>query len=592
MCAARTPLDHCLGQVLQVATDVMSCQDANVPLLLCRLGNIMNCEDLNSYGLREVKNQIWRCDLIHVIIEVLRQDFSLIEGKWNTATQLVSILVTILAGFTPGTQMKAFSQSACVHGSSSVEQVQEYYEVLLPTAADSVLFLANNLLELQSVDTATNAHLEHFQSVLRSLNWLCTSHRQCMLRTLQSPYLLHILITDIADFYRAFMQTLQKLIKVDPVIISSLSEDILNSILDELVYKISGKEKQVGKPSLISLATFVACYPELMDVIVSRYKGLLSVITKWGMHDTNADVKLLVGQLEARSESQGDAEKISNAAVLIQATWRGYSTRKRMHRMQKGIRRFQKLYLERKAERSKRNKREAIVVDIQESRKVALQSSLRNFHEKQLRTIEQVPAAQIDTFVHKQESEAASKVQSWWRRKVSQKDYLQRQEFARRNASALVLQNTFRRFVEEKRRKLSASKAVIFPQISPTERQVYQSEIALHRELNPTVEMSELQSAKLHDEAQTLLEMFYESRLEEQRRQEKRTLLLSRLNRDCQLLLSASGLEDITPEAMNSFTSRSTSVSRMAETAHREELKAQELPWWKNLVADIEPLSL
>ena len=61
---------------------------------------------LDSKGLIEVKNQIWRCDLIHVVIDVLCQDFSLMQGKWNTAAQLVATLGAICAGFKRCTYVK------------------------------------------------------------------------------------------------------------------------------------------------------------------------------------------------------------------------------------------------------------------------------------------------------------------------------------------------------------------------------------------------------------------------------------------------------------------------------------------------------
>ncbi len=594
MSDSGTPLDYCLEEVIQVATDVMSAEDGSVPLLLLGLGKVLGCKELDSRGVREVKNQIWRCDLVHVIIEVLRQDFSCVQGQWMTATELAAILVTICAGFNPGARKKGLKFSSQSQGARPVpdEQIQEYYDILLPTAVDSVLFLANSLLELESVDAAAQgSHLVQFQSVLGSLDSLCTSHRQCLLRTLQSPYLLHILITDTADFYRVFLYTLTKLIQADPAAVSSLPESILHSILDELVYKISGKEKQLGKLSLETLAIFTTCCPDVIGVVVHRYKGLLTVVSQWMTEDADVNVKQLIGELEARSGTRRGMEKVNDAAVRIQATWRGYSARKKIHRMHKGIQRFQKLYRRRKAEKLRRIDRELSTRETEESKQVRLQSDIRDFHEKQMKTIQQLPAAQVDAFVHKQENEAATRIQSWWRRKTAQKEYLQRQASAQRNTSALVLQRSFRRVLARRRHEVSGNNAASLPRVSPAEREFFQTEIAKRRELHPTGEMSELQSRKLHNEAQDLLEEFYAARPAEQRKEEKGALLLFKLAHDCDLLLGAPGLEDATPEIMDSFSSRSASVARMAETAHREELEALERPWWKNPLRDAEQLS-
>ena len=597
----RTSLRDCLDEVIRIANDVTNSQDTNIPSLLLSLADVLEKRGLDSSGVREVKRQIWRCDLVHVIIEVLRQDFSLVQGQWNTATQLASILISICAGFHPGTSSKAGLNCPSMKANAGVtsndqEQVQEYYEILLPTATDSVLILANNLLELESVDTAVVAdgsHLEYIHSTLESLTWLCTSHKQCMLRALQSPYLLHMLINDTSHLCQAVLSTVTRLIKFDPTVISSLPEDIIHSILDELVYKVSGNEKQLGELSLKLVSGFVKGCPGLVGLISSRYFGLLTVVSKWKDQCTDSDIKEFIGHLEAKSEVDSKGERVSHAAVLIQATWRGYSTRAKLKRMHQSIRRFQKLYRKRQAEKTRLKEQEIATRGLQESRMVALQSNLHDFHKKQMRMVEQLPASKIDKFVCEQKDEATTKIQTWWRRRIAQVKHKEKQEVERRTAGALVLQRSFRRLLDSKRQSNpdNTALAMLFPPISPTEREVFQKEITCQREHHP-VHLSELQSKQLHEEAQKLLQDFYCTRPAAHCNKKKGVLLLSKLTRDCELLLGAPDLESLTPSVIDNFTSRSVSIAQMAQNAHQEELKTLDVPWWKQPPVNSKPVSL
>ena len=139
-------VQECTENVLRVAGEVAnSTRDTDVPFALLQLKTVLECQELDARGIREVKEQIWKCDLIHVIVEVLRQDFTLVQGQWGTAAQLVSILSAIFTGFNPKVQAKSDGGVQ-----SEVEQVKEYYEILVPAAVDSLLILANTLLEIES----------------------------------------------------------------------------------------------------------------------------------------------------------------------------------------------------------------------------------------------------------------------------------------------------------------------------------------------------------------------------------------------------------------------------------------------------------
>ena len=532
-----------------------------------------------------MKEQIWKCDLIHVIVEVLRQDFASVQGQWDTAAQLVSILSAIFTGFNPKVQAKSGEGVQ-----SEVEQVKEYYEILVPAAVDSLLILANTLLEIESAipfsGKPSTTHLEQFQSVMGSLLWVCTSHKQSIPRVLQSPFLLHILITDSLPYYELLVPTVRKLVKADKCCLSSVPLDVLQSILDELVYKLSGKGRKAAALSLKLLANIVCCSPNLLEVVLSRYKGLFAVVSQFKNEGLGPDVEQLTVKLEARAATEMEEQACDQAAVVIQAAWRGYATRKKLKAMHRGIQRFQQLYRKRKAKELRGKMVEFKVKSSQDLKRELQQSSRILFHEKQMAVLEQLPASYVDRFVRTQEGQAATTIQSWWRMKQAQKKYRLKEEEMR---CAVVIQRAVRRFLWRRKETLKVDQwnPLLFPAIEDAERKLLQGMVAQYREIHLPTYHSASELQKLHSEVQGHLEEFYLSRSAERKADLHRTLLISQLNQDCELLLSAPSLSAASLDDTATYSLGSASIARMAEIAHQEELKTMDLPWWKRPPLDL-----
>jgi len=584
-------VQECTENVLRVAGEVAnSTRDTDVPFALLQLKTVLECQELDARGIREVKEQIWKCDLIHVIVEVLRQDFTLVQGQWGTAVQLVSILSAIFTGFNPKVQAKSDGGVQ-----SEVEQVKEYYEILVPAAVDSLLILANTLLEIESASPfgaePGTTHLEQFQSVMDSLLWVSTSHKQSIPRILQSPFLLHILITDSLPYYETLIPTVRKIVKADTSCLSSVPLDVLQSILDELVYKLSGKGRRAASLSLKLLANIVHCSPNLLEVVLSRYKGLFAVVSQFKDEGLGPDVEQFTVKLEERAATEMEEQVFDQAAVIIQAAWRGYTTRKKLKAMHKGIQRFQQLYRKRKAKKLREKRGEFKMKSRQDLKREIQQSSRIMFHEKQMAVLEQLPASDVERFVQTQEREAATTIQSWWRKKqATKKDQLRKEEIR----CVVVIQRAVRRFLWRRKTTQSVDQQspILFPAIEDAERKLLQGMVAQYRELHPPTYHSASELQQLHSEVQGYLEELYLSRSAERKSDEHRTLLMSQLNRDCELLLSAPALSAASSDDISTYSSGSASIARMAELAHQEELKVMDLPWWKRPPLDLDNISL
>ena len=579
-----------VSEVQSVARDVSTSSGSSVPVALLRLGGILeSAEAISTRTLLKVKEQIWLNDLIHTLVEALHDDGSIVRERLSIATQLSGILSSTCVGFFP--KAKITEQPSGEDVSTDIDHAEEYYELLLPAAVDALLILLNNLLQSEPLDGASESPgiVEPFKSIIDSLVWLCASHKQCLYRVLQSQYLLHILITENAQCSHHILTALRKLIKSDRDSLSSVSLEMMQNIFDELVYKLSGNEKKAALLSLKLLASAVLCSQRLMELIVTRYNDLLLHVQKWNWQKLGADVRAFVAELETKLSGEVGSE--NSAAVMIQAAWRGYSTRRKMQKVQKGIQRFQLLYRKRKAQKLKSKEISNQLKSQDRLKEASSKAGLLSFHEKQMSLVEQLPASDLKNFVNKQQSDAAAKLQSWWRGKLAQQELCKRRENALLTKSALTIQRAIRRYLHRKSKKPHSSDVLVFPRIEGVEREQLQLEIARFRECHPVTYMTESERRHLHDEVQRELEQLYVN-LTTTKQQKQTSALVSRVNDSCELLLKAPQLKDCTPATVNSFSSSSSNVVRMAQAAHREELKAMDTPWWKQSALDSDEIIL
>lgn len=595
--AKDTQLQECYRVVTNIARATSNKRATEIPLILLQLKQILSSKALSLKQLRKVKEYIWLNDLLHVNIETLRQDFTKVQGQWATAAQLVSILSAVCCGICP-------KENRTVARQSYSEQLKEYYDILLPTSADSLLILANNLLEKeqQNVDSGHQvSELNHFQLITDSLLEMCQSHRQCIERVLKSPYLLHLLITDLVHHCNVVLSFLADLVVIDGSLLVTLPPDILNSLLDELVFKLSGEQERSAVLSLELMARLAMANHAVLELISSRYTGVLEFAVKWTIQKRSSNITKFISQLRALVVAESEDAVHHRAVTVIQAAWRGYSGRRRLKKMQQGIRKFQQIYRQRKAEKLKQAEEDQTMKMLRTAKDLSLKSQRLSFREKQLSIMEQLPATEIDRFVSQQESAAAVAIQAWWRGRLACAKRSKLHDERRQSRSAAVIQRAYRQYI--KKGKSDSRGDHLLPQIEGAEREALQGEIAQYQEHRPPSFKSSTEVRELHDKVQNLTEHFYLSRIEQHRRDRERTELLSELDHSCDMLLGAPSLSDsfAMPDIAVTFTTAaacgsgsggggagSATVAKMAQTAHREELRAFNTPWWKRQTFDFE----
>ncbi|XP_064453406.1 IQ calmodulin-binding motif-containing protein 1 isoform X2 [Mirounga angustirostris] len=187
-------------RILSLAAEVAKSPEQNVPVILLKLKEIINNTPLGSSELKKIKQDIYCYDLIQYCLLVLSQDCSRIQGGWTTISQLTQILSHCCVGLEPG------------------EDAEEFYNELLPSAAENFLVLGRRL-QTCFINAAKGEEkdelLHSFQIVTDSLFWLLGGHVQLIQNVLQSDHFLHLLQTDNVQIGSTVMTMLQNILQIN-----------------------------------------------------------------------------------------------------------------------------------------------------------------------------------------------------------------------------------------------------------------------------------------------------------------------------------------------------------------------------------------
>lgn len=492
-----------------MATSQSLIQDA--PSLLLKIKGRLISSQLSSKALEEVYVSMWRSDILHVLIEVLREDFSPVDGQWSTAAELASLLAKMCA-FIKHLQKPLSTAGPGNISSLSLEsftddEIEEYYDILLPTATDSFLILANHIYENAETNESpyTNpisaialVNLEHFKLVLLSLNRVCNVHTQCIHRVVHSPYMLHLLVTDYRLYAIEVLNILHDMISEENEL--SITEE-LQSLLDELVFKIGGNDEGLALSSLSLLAVICGVNSNMVGLICDKYKGMSVLLEKW-RHSFDGSLKNFAQTLLKSVKVSEEDHVQGKAALVIQSGWRGYCVRKKLLKAKRGITRFQRLYRKRRAEKLKQglNKSAKIQDSIQKIR------STREMLEKEKQVLEQMPATSVTQFITQQRKHAAVKIQSWWRRRLRERNKLK----------------TNRQCIEEKNRTTYLNNQVTTQHPSRVAEDTYEHERVINA-------LPDIVTDKENHGENELLEWFYRSRAEEREADNRHSSLMEQV---------------------------------------------------------------
>ncbi|XP_057401064.1 IQ calmodulin-binding motif-containing protein 1 isoform X3 [Balaenoptera acutorostrata] len=516
-------------RILSLAAEVAISPEQNVPVILLKLKEIINNTPFGSSELKKVKQDIYCYDLIRYCLLVLSQDCSRIQGGWTTISQLTQILSHCCVGLEPG------------------EDAEEFYNELLPSAAENFLVLGRQL-QTCFINAAKgeekDALLHFFEIVTDSLFWLLGGHVQLIQNVLRSDHFLHLLQTDNVQVGSTVMTMLQNILQISSGDLLRIEGKTLHSILDEVVFKLLSTPSPVIRSTATRLLLLMAeSHQEILILLrlSACYKGLRSLLNKQEPGtEFSQELRQLIGLLSPKVYQEVEEQKLHQAACLIQAYWKGFQTRKRLKKLPSAVITLQ---------RSFRSKRTKMLLKLsrqkeEEDRRLQLQlqrqRAMRLSRELRLSMLEIVHPGQVEKHNREIEEKSALIIQKHWR------GYRERKNFCQQRPSLVE----------------------------------YKAAVTLQRAGS---EVSGVINRELHSQAQERLQHYFMGRALEERAQQHREALTARINTNIEQLMKAPSLKEAEGKEPELFLSRSRPVAAKAKQAHLNTLKHIQAPWWKKL---------
>ncbi|XP_052803599.1 IQ calmodulin-binding motif-containing protein 1-like [Mya arenaria] len=562
-------------RIIHLAAEVAETKDRRVPSLLLRLKPILDtCPPASGDGTR-IRREIWEFQLLDVLILILKQDYSVIEGQWHTASRLTAIFSQVVTGL-----------------DLSKDEMRQVEKEKLPDAVDNMFLVARRIQarylvvpKVPSKEKERMFLLGCFKTVIEALVVIAAAYLSITAKVMSSPWLLQLTIMDNGESVIMVMDMVVKVVRANWLALKEVPHKTLFSIMDELVYKLSAEtDPGLGAGAAKCVLCICEYHKPMVASLCARYRGLRPLLARWEGQGFSRDLKHLHKMLEAGNAQRAEMERNSDSAVLIQANWKGFITRKKLAKANKA---FAKLH---KAFRNRQRVREETLVRTKHQSEMEYrgllnrQKIMREFREKQLHCIEILPASKVDKYLQNEEFDAATKIQKLWRGFSEREKLTGRRDNIKRIRAAVKIQRTFRTWLERIERKKGDIPIHLRPPgLTDNRRVELQKCISNHREENPTHVMTREELEVLQKKAMGMLGQYYGGIRQSRKDEHKREMLITRLDIDSELCSLAPPLDKVTQKDVEMYSTRSVPVATKARVNHMETLRNLQLPWWKKL---------
>ncbi|XP_061465109.1 IQ calmodulin-binding motif-containing protein 1 isoform X2 [Rhineura floridana] len=550
--------------ILSLASQVTESPEQDVPVLLLKLKDVLNSAPPGSKELQKIKQDLYYYDLVQYCLLVLKQDYTRVLGGWTTAAQIAEIL------------------SLCCVGLEVKEEHEEFYNKLLPSAADNLLFLGRRLQArfVRAIkEEERNEFLHCFKTVIDAICWLCGGYIQLTGNVLQKGHFQRLMMTDDVETSTLMMSVLQNILRTNSAVLLQVDEKTLHCILDELIYKLSSSVNPViGDAAIKLLLLITESDAQLVTTLATRYKGLQHLLSKqWAGKGFDRNLNQCLDLLYSENYKAGKTQRLHEAACLIQAIWRGFQTRKRLKHLPKAVTILQRNFRAKREQELQDLKRQKEEEELRRQLQLQRKRSMRLFHERQLALLEIVHAGQVHKHIHEMEEKSALIIQKYWRAFRTRRNFHQQKKSLQQYKAAVLIQRAVLKFLEKQRKRRAYS---LWKQPKPLSDE---QRLSLQQKAS---EMSEEMSRKLHHQAQQKLAQYLLKRSQDHKAEQHREALLAQVHTDVEQLMSAPSLKESSMKDLNVFMSRSVPVVAKAKQCHNFMLKYMQWPWWKKLEED------
>nr|XP_010350709.2 IQ calmodulin-binding motif-containing protein 1 isoform X2 [Saimiri boliviensis boliviensis] len=514
-------------RILSIAAEVAKSPEQNVPLILLKLKEIINNTPLGSSELKKIKQDIYCYDLIQYCLLVLSQDCSRIQGGWTTISQLTQILSHCCVGLEPG------------------EDAEEFYNELLPSAAENFLVLGRQLQTcfINAAKAEEKDELLHFfQIVNDSLFWLVGGHVELIQNVLRSDHFLHLLQADNVQIGSAVLTVLQNILQINSGDLLRIGGKALHSILDEVIFKLFSTSSPVIRSTATKLLLLMAeSHQEILILLRQSacYKGLRRLLSKQETGtEVSKELRQLVSLLSPTVYQEVEEQKLHQAACLIQAYWKGFQTRKRLKKLPSAVIALQRSFRSKRTkmllEISRKKEEEDLRLQLQLQR----QRAMRLSRELRLSMLEIVHPGQVEKHNREMEEKSALIIQKHWRGYRERKNFRQQRQSLTEYKAAVTLQRAALKFLAKCRKK----KKLFVPwqglqELTDARRIELKQQVDDYVRRHSGSPMPDVVSRELHAQAQERLQHYFMGRALEERAQQHREALMAQISTNVEQLM-------------------------------------------------------
>ncbi|KAL8570993.1 hypothetical protein ACOMHN_037853 [Nucella lapillus] len=562
--------DH---RVLNLAKELSDTRERRMPTVLEKLKGILDTAPSGTTEGAQIRKEVWEYNILHMLIIIVRQDFSLLPGEWRTAAKLATLISEVSRGLD-------------VVGAER----QELYEEQLPHAVQNLFLLSKHMqqqvLNMPMAQETAKARTDlvlNFRDVVDSLTNLCNAHYFLCEEAMKSPWLLQLLMSDDPKSVNIVMAMMEKILRCDGKVLSKVKEEEVLNLMDELVYKLTvHNDISIAASAVRSLLRFCETHKPLVELLFSRYKGLRPLLRRWEGRGFERDLKQLYTLLESGSALRAQSQAKNEAARYIQAIWKGVLTRQRLRKADKAFTKFQRSYRLRKAEEDHRLLETKVQTELQRRLVANRQRLMVQLKEKHLQVLEILPADQIEKYLMKEKATAAVRIQTLWRGHRERTQLTRRQEVAQQVRAAIRIQRAVRQWLDRVERRQQKFPTHLKPTGLTDQRRVQLQEIInQRRQEQPTGRKTREEVEEVHQMSAQMLARHFGHIPHYRRKQYQWENLLARLDTDSELLVLAPPLQSVTQKDVEMYSSRSLPVATKARTQHSAALQQLQRPWWR-----------
>uniref|UniRef100_A0A672PD47 Uncharacterized protein n=1 Tax=Sinocyclocheilus grahami TaxID=75366 RepID=A0A672PD47_SINGR len=172
------------------------------------------------------------------------------------------------------------SRSTCCVGLGAFRDVEVFSHEFLPTVVESLLFLADRLMNRALPDKAYNEMICLFRKVFDSIGWLLRVHTHLIHHVLRSKHNESFQICEDDDVSIVTVIMWNNIFQGKRVQ-QKMGNRALTDIMDDIVYKMSSSSNPViGRAAVKTLVLIMDHSSSTHQLIHRRYRGLADLAEK------------------------------------------------------------------------------------------------------------------------------------------------------------------------------------------------------------------------------------------------------------------------------------------------------------------------